>query len=171
MPILAISMIILALLWFNVTSPQFKIITIAAALVAAGLAAKAKASPNLGDASTALTAIMATVGIAFLGIIAGIMRKLSSSEGSYIARRDAFWRFTAKWGLIYVAFTAIVTALFFVIGSGFDVNQMNYEAWKASSLVIQILPFKPFVFLGMVFIYKVFIKPNFASKPKLNPPS
>lgn len=160
MPILAISLIVLALLWFYLASPQFKLVTIASALLATGLAFSVKQNPNLGDAGTALTAVMATAGITLIAIIAGIMRKMASSPEAYITRRNAFYKFVGKWGAIYAVFSFVITILVFLIGTEFDVNQMNYENWRTSSTLAQFLPFKPFVFIGLLIFYKIFVKPN-----------
>lgn len=160
MPILAISLIVLALLWFYVASPQFKLVTIISAFVASGLAFKVKQTSDLGDAGTALTAVMATAGIALIGIIAGIMRKMASSPESYVTRRNSFFKFIGKWGAIYAAFSFAITILVFLIGVEFDINQMNYDNWRASSTLAQFLPFKPIVFIGLLIFYKVFVKPN-----------
>jgi len=165
MPILAITIPIVALLWFYLASPQFKVVTIIAAVCTGALAAQLRQSQDLNDASTFLTAIMATVGITFISIIAGIMRKMASSPESYIARRNSFFKFIGKWGAIYATYSICITIVVFLIGAEFDVNQLTYQNWKTSSLLVQFLPLKPIVFIGLLIFYKLFVKPNIKRNP------
>ncbi|MFD4836291.1 hypothetical protein ACFWP0_02210 [Achromobacter sp. NPDC058515] len=60
--------------------------------------------PDMGQLQIAMTLLSANIGGFVVAAVLGMMKKGSTSEAHYAARKKAFFAFLVKWGAIYAVY-------------------------------------------------------------------
>jgi len=102
--------------------------------------------PDMGEVKIAMTLLSANIGGFIVATVLGIMKRNSSDEDHYAARKKTFFVFLAKWGAIYAAYAFIGGKLIDLIFREDGVGWFFMRAWG------------PYVFIAILILRLIFKK-------------